>query len=172
MNHPNMSGSRFAATGAILLLLASQVTAQPAQQPADDTAVLREEVEHLQRALKSIQERLDAIEAGRVFESTTGNAAAGPSPTQPESRSADDSVTPVPVAAPTPQAAENWTALRRGMSPEQVKALLGDPSRNFKLSGQTVWYYHYTGVGSGSVVFSRGNGNLLDWQRPPFHGWW
>jgi hypothetical protein len=58
------------------------------------------------------------------------------------------------------------------MSPEQVKASLGEPSRNFTLSGQKVWYYYYTGVGGGSVLFSRGNGNVLDWQRPPFHGWW
>jgi hypothetical protein len=130
----------------------------------------------MQRALKAMQERLDAIEAGRVAEPSStvpsGNSPAEPPPARHEVDSGDGADASASGSVLTPQVAENWAALREGMNPEQVEALLGQPSRDFKLNGQTVWYYYYTGVGGGSVMFSRGKRTLFDWQRPPFHGWW
>jgi len=180
MNHPRLSGSWLAALGAVALLLPSPVPAQPPPQPADDTAALREQVENLQRALQAMQQRLDAIEASRGSDQgpepslpeASSQAPAAPAPARPAADSGDGGAATKPGSLLTPQVAENWAALRDGMSPDQVKALLGAPGREFRLGGQTVWYYYYTGVGGGSVVFSRGNGNLLDWQRPPFHAWW
>jgi hypothetical protein len=177
MNSPQLSGSWLAAIGIVLLLLSPQpAPAQPPQQPADDAAALRKQVDNLRRMLEDMQKRLDAVEAGRGSEPAStmpsSGAAAEPSPAEPQAKSGDSGAPTASGTVLTPQIAENWSALREGMNPEQVKALLGQPSRDFKLSGQTVWYYYYTGVGGGSVAFSRGDGNLRDWQRPPFHGWW
>jgi SmpA / OmlA family len=177
MKYPQLSGSWLAAIGTVLLLLSSQaVPAQPPPQPADDIAALRKQVNDLQRILEDMQKRLDAMEACRASQPASNvpssGAAAEPSPAEPEVRSGDSGAATASGTVLTPQVAENWSALRKGMNPEQVKALLGAPGRDFKLGGQTVWYYYYTGVGGGSVAFSRGDGNLLDWQRPPFHGWW
>jgi hypothetical protein len=179
MNYSQLCGSWLAAIGIVLLLLSPQpVPAQPPQQPADDAAALRKQVDNLQRMLEAMQKRLDAVEAGRGGSEpastvpSSGAAAAEPSPAEPEVKSGESGAATASGTVLTPQVAENWSALREGMNPEQVKALLGQPSRDFKLSGQTVWYYYYTGVGGGSVAFSRGDGNLRDWQRPPFHGWW
>ena len=177
MNYPQLSGAWLAAIGTALLLLSPQaVPAQPPPRPADDITALRKQVYDLQRILEAMQKRLDAMEACRASEPAStvpsSGAAAEPSPAVPAVKSGDSGAATASGTVLTPQVAENWSALRKGMNPEQVKALLGQPDRNFKLGGQTVWYYYYTGVGGGSVAFSRSDGNLLDWQRPPFHGWW
>ena len=63
-----------------------------------------------------------------------------------------------------------WHQLKRGMAAADVKKLLGPPSGQFRTGNITVWYYHYTGVGSGSVTISE-DGKLDDWQQPS-HGLW
>ncbi|MGD8935947.1 MAG: hypothetical protein PVF07_05665, partial [Thiogranum sp.] len=123
---------------------------------------LRQEMQRLQRRLDSIEARITATPA--AVRATPGTMAP-PAASQPDDNSAA-------AATLTPQIVENWDALREGMEPQRVRTLLGAPNRDFKLGGQTVWYYHYTGVGGGSVMFSRGDGKLLSWQRPPFHAWW
>ena len=172
MNHSQTTANWTTAIGAILLLLSPQVSAQS----KDDDISLREQVQKLQRALAAVQKRLDVIEADRHSEPASAtqpnHAAANPSPTGQNTGTRGVTTRQAPGPTLTPQRVENWSALHRGMNPEQVKALLGQSDRNFKLSGQTVWYYYYTGVGGGSVVFSRVKNTLLDWQPPPFHTWW
>jgi hypothetical protein len=69
---------------------------------------------------------------------------------------------------PTPR--ESWAQLKEGMSEAQVTALLGVPTRKFQAGGQTVWYYFYRDVGSGSVFFYQ-DGHVASRQKPPFSGW-
>jgi hypothetical protein len=156
-------------TGAVLLLLPLCVPAQQPQGGVDDQASLQTEVHELRQEMQRLQRRLDSIEARITATPAAVRATPGtiapPAASQPD----DDSAA---AATLTPQIVENWDALREGMEPQRVRTLLGAPSRDFKLGGQTVWYYHYTGVGGGSVMFSRGDGKLLSWQRPPFHAWW
>jgi len=153
----------------VLLLLPLCVRAQQPQGGVDDQAPLQTEVHELRQELQRLQRRLDSIEARIAATPAAVRAKPGtmapPAASQPD----DDSAA---AATLTPQIVENWDALREGMEPQRVRTLLGAPSRDFKLGGQTVWYYHYTGVGGGSVMFSRGDGKLLSWQRPPFHAWW
>ncbi len=162
MNRLRIADNWPALITAILLLLPLQVLAQS----EDDNASLRKQVQALQQALQSVQKRLDVIET---------DLHSGRLPTAPSVQNPGAGGVGTPqISGPslTPQRVENWSKLHKGMDPDQVEALLGKPGRHFKLSGQTVWYYHYTGVGSGSVVFARGKNKLLDWQRPPFHAWW
>ncbi|MFZ0470597.1 MAG: hypothetical protein WAL92_16865 [Thiogranum sp.] len=156
-------------TGAVLLLLPLCVPAQQPQGEADDQASLQTEVHELRQELQRLQRRLDSIEA-RIA-ATPPAAPATPGATAPPAASRPDDASAA-AATLTPQIVENWEALREGMEPQRVRTLLGAPSRDFKLGGQAVWYYHYTGVGGGSVMFSRGDGKVLSWQRPPFHAWW
>jgi len=155
-------------TGAVLLLLPLCVPAQPPQGEADDQASLQTEVHELRLELQGLQRRLDSIEARIAARPPVASATPGATPPAAASGPGDASA----AATLTPQLVENWDALREGMEPQRVRTLLGDPSRDFQLGGQAVWYYHYTGVGGGSVMFSRGDGKVLSWQRPPFHAWW
>lgn len=51
-----------------------------------------------------------------------------------------------------------WRRLQRGMSPAQIRRLLGEPERIFVLGNQTHWYYS-----RGSVVFV--NESLFAWNE-------
>jgi len=156
-------------TGAALLLSPLCVAAQQPQGEAGDQAPLQTEVHELRLELQRLQRRLDSVEARIAatppVASATHGVVAPPAASGPDDASAA-------AATLTPQIVENWDALREGMDPQRVRTLLGEPSRDFKLGGQGVWYYHYAGVGGGSVMFSRGDGKVLSWQRPPFHAWW
>ncbi len=172
MNRSRIADNWPALITAVLLLIPLQAPAQS----EDDNASLRKQVQALQQTLQSVQKRLDVIEtdlhSGRLSTAPSSHAAGKQSP--PVQNTSGGGVGTPQISGPslTPQRVENWSKLHKGMDPDQVEALLGKPGRHFKLSGQTVWYYHYTGVGSGSVVFARGKNKLLDWQRPPFHAWW
>jgi hypothetical protein len=67
---------------------------------------------------------------------------------------------------------EQWGSVRIGMADEQIRQLLGKPSREFTLDGKPVWYYTYPGIGSGSVLFSRDGHTVAGWQHPPFGLFW
>jgi hypothetical protein len=101
---------------------------------------------------------------------------------------------PVPAAATPPEAGtpsappavtealewhealkEQWRSVRAGMSAADITKLLGSPSRELTLDGNTVWYYSYPGLGSGSVLFSRERHIVTSWQHPPLgfgSGFW
>ncbi|GEM_PF-1732046 len=65
---------------------------------------------------------------------------------------------------------ESWARLEDGMTKAQVLELLGPPATTFKLSGQTVWYYYYRDIGTGSVFFYD-DGHVASRQKPPFSAW-
>jgi len=66
---------------------------------------------------------------------------------------------------------DQWHRIGRGMTMQAVEALLGRPHRTMRVNVQTVWYYAYPDIGSGSVVFAD-DGSVVDWQTPPFNTWW
>jgi len=104
---------------------------------------------------------------------------------------ASSSVTPQPPSAPVrveamtppspaaiPEAFQwrealkaQWHGIRAGMSGEEIRKLLGTPSREFALDGKPVWYYAYPGIGNGSVMFSRDGHAVAGWQHPPYGFW-
>jgi hypothetical protein len=67
---------------------------------------------------------------------------------------------------------QQWRGVRTGMSDEEIRQLLGTPSREFTLDGKPVWYYSYPGIGNGSVLFSRDGHTVAGWQHPPFGWFW
>jgi hypothetical protein len=66
---------------------------------------------------------------------------------------------------------ERWSEVKAGMSSEDIRKLLGTPSREFTLDGKPVWYYSYAGIGNGSVMFNRDGHTVAAWQHPPFGLW-
>ncbi len=65
---------------------------------------------------------------------------------------------------------DHWQTIKRGMQIRAVEDVLGRPDRTATLPGKTVWYYSYPDIGSGSVVFTA-DGDVSDWQAPPFSTW-
>ncbi|MGW8310138.1 MAG: hypothetical protein ACWGNB_03655 [Thiogranum sp.] len=102
----------------------------------------------------------------------TGGVPAGASP-EPAAATPPESGTPSAPPA-VREALEwhealkvQWRSVRAGMSAEDITKLLGSPSRELTLDGNTVWYYSYPGLGSGSVLFSRERHIVTSWQHPP-----
>jgi len=128
-----------------------------------ETETLRQQVEELTRTVDRLNKTVEGLERqlGDRAQVKDGAPLATPTPA-PEARAA------VPSAA-KPQ--ERWHGLATGMTVHQVEALLGRPDRTLDLSPNTLWYYTYPDVGSGSVVFAN-DGTVSDWQPPPFSTWW
>jgi hypothetical protein len=64
-----------------------------------------------------------------------------------------------------------WGGVKAGMGSDEIRKLLGTPSREFTVDGKPVWYYSYPGIGNGSVMFSRDGRTVAGWQHPPFGLW-
>jgi len=64
----------------------------------------------------------------------------------------------------------NWKRLQRGLSPTELRQLLGKPRSELAFDRQTLWYYRYPGIGGGSVMLDS-RGKVTGWQEPPFRGW-
>lgn len=121
---------------AIALALALAYASAACAQAAD--AALRNEVNDLKTRIEAIEKRLGAI----------------------------SDVSPASAAAPSaPSPFENWRRVRQGMTREQVKSLVGEPSKAFELDGSHVWYYRYEAGAAGSVFFDSA-GRASSFQRP------
>ena len=162
--------TRISYAGLVALLAASTVLAfhtRPAQAGANDTASLRREVQALKREVADLKARVTVLE----------RAVAAGAPQQPSaapaSAPAQASAAPPPTAAQPqgPEIRHRWREIKHGMTQAQITQLLGRPERVLTLNNQAVWYYHYTGVGSGSVVFTN-DGRVSSWQNPPLGPWW
>ncbi|MBN1892334.1 MAG: outer membrane protein assembly factor BamE [Clostridiales bacterium] len=57
-----------------------------------------------------------------------------------------------------------WRKLKRGMSEDEVRDILGEPSRVTVLGRTTVWYYEGSTIVGGDVTFS--DDNLSSWSEP------
>ena len=112
-------------------------------------------------------------------------SAAAPAPAAPSAVTPPTSATAVRVEAGTPPSPAaipeafqwremlkaQWRSIKAGMSGEEIRKLLGTPSREFALDGKPVWYYSYPGIGNGSVMFSRDGHTVAGWQHPPYGFW-
>jgi hypothetical protein len=56
-----------------------------------------------------------------------------------------------------------WRGLRKGMSKEQVRQILGEPGKITELSTLTLWYYGYP---SGGEVTFGASGDVSSWSEP------
>jgi hypothetical protein len=127
-----------------------------------ETTTLRQEVTDLKQIIQHLNERVEGLEKQLA--------------PQPESapQAAAAPVTPAaqpPTATPGESIRERWRQIDRGMTVQNVEALIGPPQRTMTVNFKTVWFYTYPEVGSGSIVFAQ-DGGVDDWQTPPFNTWW
>jgi hypothetical protein len=108
-----------------------------------------------------------APSAPAVETSSTGNQPL------PAAVGAETGTSPPPSAAPESSQRremlrDQWRGIKAGMSRDEIRGLLGSPSRELIIDGKPLWYYSYPGIGNGSVLFSRDSHTVAAWQHPPF----
>lgn len=168
-----MSQRRFRLRSATWILALAFVPPMiiPAHADAPGNTGVQSQVDQLQRRVRELEQEVQTLKARKPAPAVTAPVQPRPpAPTMPDPATRTPTDThhdPGPTL--TPNVKENWRSIKEGMSGDQVRALLGEPGRRFRLNGQAVWYYHYTGSGSGSVMFN-GDGRVSSWQHPPF-GW-
>lgn len=148
---------------------------QPVHAEGSDIAALRIQMQELQRTVRTLQQQVTDLQNRLPPADTATQPVAPPKRNvsrQRETAPSDD----IPVASDRSTLSkqsirDNWHALKRGMSDQDVYALIGAPTSRFKLNNAPVWYYDYQGIGRGSVMFSK-EGKLIDWQAPPTHWLW
>ena len=172
------SGTRRFCGAALAVLMLGCGSPAATQAESTDTAALQQQLKALTEAVQRLEGRVRQLESGTA--PATTEQAAAPAPAAPvpaaPTQTRLSAVAPVvaPVAAPTiarDPLRDHWHRIGRGMSTESVEALLGRPHRTIPVNTQTVWYYSYPDIGSGSVVFAE-DGTVIDWQTPPFSTWW
>ena len=179
--HPH---ARLGVTLALISVLFSGLT--PAQADEDATRALRDQVEILTHVVRSLQKQVKALQQNQSATAPAVSPAKAnsgkPHTAAPAQVPEADSSTSIPVVPNKPTSArqattpadikKSWHALKRGLTSQSVKVLLGEPSRSFKLNGDSpIWYYDYEGIGVGSVMFSN-DGQVIGWQPPPSNWLW
>ncbi len=147
---------------ALSCALVATAVSVPAQAGESAPGSLRQQVQILTQRVNTLEAEVRALQHAQAVPPAATPVA------QPAAKAA-----PAEQAAPTvdqsfgavAQLRHAWNQLKRGMPASAVRKLLGPPSGQFHTGNITVWYYHYTGVGSGSVTISREN-RLSDWQAP------
>lgn len=166
---------------AILPLLA----ASGAEGGDEETATLAKQIEELRQRMERLEARVRELERclpvqpAQELQDRGNTGASSPPAGEQESSgpAAEGTAEPHPEKSPSAVDQEKvsipqrWRILKRGMAPEEVEALLGQPQRVIEVDSKVVWYYRYPNVGAGSVVFTPDK-RVSGWQKPPFHGWW
>jgi hypothetical protein len=136
--------------------------ARAAAAQSNDNAALQQEIATLRQTVEQLAARVAAVE--RQLPPTSAVPATPGAAAAPASE---------PTAAPPSEAVlqDRWGQVGRGMTLAAIEALLGRPARTLNLENKTVWVYAYAGIGNGSIVFDV-DGNVSDWQNPPFRQWW
>jgi hypothetical protein len=140
---------------AVLLWLAFT---PPAGADSKDVNALRREIQQLRGVVEGLDARVRALEQQR------------PEPAASQSGAITSGQPPGAPAIATPGLRDRWQRVKRGMTTQEVETLLGRPTRTMKLTPKTIWYYSYTDIGNGSVVFT--DDSVIDWQSPPLNAWW
>jgi len=138
--------------------------------------VLQQMVDRLDRRLSEMEESLPGPcpEGVRSTPPSAGGAPEAP----PVHREAVTSLSPPPSTgsgrgqaegSSGPSLRERWRRIERGMSAQEIEALLGKPEGKFTVAGKSVWYYRYPDNRRGTVTFSA-DMQVAGWQKPPFGG--
>jgi hypothetical protein len=141
--------------------------------PADELQRLREENAVLRAQLQVLQQKCPSPDAAAPVSSALPGA---PPPAAPEGYRLVKEPEPYSrtgcsegLFSAGPDApwkhAENWRALERGMSADEVEALLGPEHYNVGSGARIAWQYGKCGAKArGTVVYQ--NGQLRSWKAP------
>jgi outer membrane murein-binding lipoprotein Lpp len=172
-----MRDGRWPAAGVLLACLL--ITLAGARGADPEVEALRQRVDELSRSVQELRDQVHSLQ-GQVEGSTATGAAAT---SQPRDIPTNGGAAHEPSAAAGPTAVvaganaeiaalrTAWKEIRAGVPSEQVKDLLGNPTREFTLNGKLAWYYIYPGIGAGSVFFNDSH-RVSSRQTPPLgFGW-
>lgn len=141
-----------------LLVLLCLAGVAPASAESKDVNALHQQIQELRGTVERLDARVRALEQQRPepAESQSGETVTEPQPGAP--------------AVATPGLKDRWQSVKRGLTTQEIETLLGRPTRTMKLTPKTIWYYSYSDIGNGSVVFT--DDSVIDWQSPPLNTWW
>lgn len=134
-----------------------------------------QQLEQLRQQVHSLEQRVRQLEQTQDPGSAAIQNASVP-PAAPTEAPAAEVTHPAPVTSVDPalqslgRLKEAWKGIAPGMNMAAVRERLGEPASEFTIDNKSVWYYSYTGVGNGSVMFSTG-GEVIGAQNPPFGFW-
>jgi hypothetical protein len=148
-----------------------------------DVRALRQQVDELKDTVRLLRDRVKLLEDAK----SARIDGAAPTAAMQERGALQASVSAAPDIA-TPKVPDHADAVERGsiddkivmlrnrwrnlglnQTQDDVRNLLGAPTKEMLINGKTVWYYHYAGWGAGSVFF-RGDGRVSS-SQPPNVGW-
>lgn len=121
-------------------------------------------------ALNKRVERLERTLQPDLTPSTPNTTGAGVTTTQPPPTTPTRGQPELRLYQELEVLRANWKRLERGLSRTELRQLLGEPRSELAFGQQTLWYYSYPGIGSGSVMLDH-KGKTSSWQEPPFRGW-
>lgn len=124
-------------------------------------AKINPQITRMQAQIDALTKRIERLEQRLPAHTPSPDASSHPLTTPPR--------TPPQLTAleELEKIRENWQQLHHGLSKTELRHLLGNPASKFKLNRQTIWYYRYPGIGSGSVILGY-SGKVNGWQEPPF----
>jgi len=177
----------------VALVLATMVSLIPARADEGTEVALKRQLEEVQQQLHELQLKVQRMES--ELDATQASSSAAVTAPPPTSTVTPPSAVPLTASQPAPAPVrveagtsltpaavpeafqwretlkDQWHSVKAGMNGEEIKGLLGTPSREFTLDGKPVWYYSYPGIGNGSVMFSLDGHTVAGWQHPPFGFW-
>ncbi len=168
--------SSYRAWGSVAAALAAlMLIGSPLWAADDDMSAVRQDIKALKDAVERLDQHVQDLERRMATAPETrpqpAARAAAPEP-PPARQAAPEAAVAAQVRTPSAQTIlrNQWQTIKRGTPIRDVEALLGRPDRTVPLPGKTVWYYSYPDIGNGSVVFTD-DGEVIDWQAPPFSTW-
>jgi hypothetical protein len=126
------------------MIVIAALSAMPIAVSQETPLPLERRVNDLEQLVQQLLNRLAQLEA-RL----------GTEPTKPQRGTAGD----------TSQHLMSWRKLKKGMSMDQVRAVLGEPSKVDGGSPLTFWYWKNTDGQTGSVSFTEKD-QVFSWREP------
>jgi len=183
-NTQDHMNTRTPANGCVMwsVVILSAVLVADARADDSELRTLKQQVQELKDSVQQLQDRIIVLE-NRAQGASWVPATVAPTPpaisaepTTAPPLSKTQASPPLSATAQTMAVDDkvvllrnSWRHISTGMKQEEVKQTLGPPTKEMLMNGKVVWYYHYAGLGAGSVFFNA-NGRSSS-SQPPNLGW-
>jgi hypothetical protein len=185
-NTQDHMNTRTPANGCVMwsVVILSAVLVADARADDSEIRALKQQVQELKDSVQQLRDRINVLEnreqgaswvpatVASTPPAISAEPTTAPSPSKTQASpplSATASAQTMAVDDKVVLLRNSWRHISTGMKQEEVKETLGPPTKEMLMNGKLVWYYHYSGLGAGSVFFNA-NGRSSS-SQPPNLGW-